>query len=181
MQGLVNFADQCALVLAVFLPAFCYCAAIGWFGFGAWGLWQQSQPHNPFRGKPWVPIFSILLSGVASAFDKILTKANASGGSSVTVGMAGDLTSYTSGTVNTTLLGNTPGDAILNITDIFALFFQCFGAWCCFLALMSWRATINGQSNRSRMGCGVQFVFGVILINPHTVMQWLVTQLSLQS
>ncbi len=179
MQGLVNFGDQVAVVLAVLLPTFCYCAALGWFLFGAWGLWQQAQPHNPFRGKPWIPYVSIILSGAAAAFDRILTKANISGGSTVTVGLAGDLTSYTAGVTAKTLLGTTPGDAIVNIVDIFALFFQCSGAMFCFLAMVAWRSTINGTSNRTRSGCGIQFVFGVILMNPRTVTAWLVSTLSI--
>ena len=33
------------------------------------------------------------------------------------------------------------------------------------LALLSWRAVINGHANRSQIGCVVQFVFGIMLIN----------------
>ena len=61
VQGLVNFAQQCALVLAVLLPSFLYCSAIGLFLFAAWGLWQQAQPQNPFRGRPWIPWLSLML------------------------------------------------------------------------------------------------------------------------
>jgi hypothetical protein len=45
----------------------------------------------------------------------------------------------------------------------------------CFFAVMAWRSVINGQSDRSQSGCGVQFVFGIMLINILTVAQWLVT------
>ena len=179
MQGLVNFADQVAIVLAILLPTFCYCAAVGWFLFGVWGIWRQAQPDNPFRGKPWIPYVSIILSGVAASFDSILTKANRSGGSTVTVGLSDNLTSYTAGTTATTLLGTTPGDAITNIVNIFALYFQCTGAMCCFLAMVAWRASINGASNRTRSGCGIQFVCGVILMNPRTVTAWLVSMFNL--
>ena len=55
MQGLVNFAQQVALVLAVLLPTFLYLSAIGLFLFAAWGLWQQAQPHNPFAAGPGFP------------------------------------------------------------------------------------------------------------------------------
>ena len=34
-----------------------------------------------------------------------------------------------------------------------------------FFALVSWRSVVNGQANRSQMGCVVQFVFGIMLIN----------------
>lgn len=179
MQGLVNLGNQVAIVLAVMLPTFCYCAALGWFLFGAWGLWQQAQPHNPFRGKPWIPYVSIILSGVAAAFDRILTMANRSGGSTMTVGLSSNLTSYTTGVTANTLLGTTPGDAIVNIIGIFALFFQCAGAMFCFLAMVAWRSSINGASNRTRSGCGIQFVFGVILMNIVTVTAWLVATLTI--
>jgi hypothetical protein len=33
---------------------------------------------------------------------------------------------------------------------------------------------INGRSKRSQGSCGVQFVFGVMLINILTITQWLV-------
>ena len=34
-----------------------------------------------------------------------------------------------------------------------------------FFALVSWRSVVNGQANRSQVGCVVQFVFGIMLIN----------------
>ena len=68
MQGLINFAQQCALILAVLLPTFLYCSAIGLFLFAGWGLWQQAQPQNPFRGRPWIPWLSLLLSGACASF-----------------------------------------------------------------------------------------------------------------
>jgi hypothetical protein len=181
MQGLVNFANQFAIILAFLLPACCYCAAIGLFMFGGWGMWLQSQPHNPFRGKPWIPYVAIVLSGACAAFDGILNKVNASAGSNVVVGVEGTLTSYSENTASTGILGNTPGDAFLNIVNIFSLFFQCFGAFCCFAAMMAWWGTVNGRSNQSRVGCAIKFAFGVILINPNTTCQWLVTTLSVQS
>ena len=94
MQGFVNFAQQCALILAVLLPTFLYASALGLFLFAVWGLWQQAQPHNPFRGKPWIPWVSLILSGACASFPAILTKVNISGGSDVTVGATADLTSY---------------------------------------------------------------------------------------
>ena len=74
MQGLVNFAQQLALIFGVLLPTFLYCSAIGLFLFAAWGLWQQAQPHNPFRGKPWVPWLALLVSGACASFPTILTE-----------------------------------------------------------------------------------------------------------
>jgi tetrahydromethanopterin S-methyltransferase subunit E len=43
-----------------------------------------------------------------------------------------------------------------------------------FFSVLSWRSVINGQSKRSQGGCGVQFVFGVMLINILTITEWLV-------
>ncbi len=173
MQGLVNFAQQVALVLAVLLPTFLYCSAIGLFLFAAWGLWQQSQPHNPFRGRPWIPWLSLVLSGACASFPAILNKVNISGGSSVTTSVVAGLTSY-SAPDTTNILGATPGDTVLNIVQAFEGFFQVFGAMTCFFAMMAWRASVSGRSNRQWGGCGVQFVFGAMLMNVYTVSQWLV-------
>jgi hypothetical protein len=173
VQGLVNFAQQCALIIAVLLPTFLYCSAIGLFLFAAWGLWQQSQPQNPFRGKPWIPWLALLVSGACSSFPTILNKVNISGGSSVTTTVVAGLSSYT--TPDTTnILGDTPGDTVLNIVQAFQGFFQAFGAMTCFLAMLAWRASVSGRSNRPWSGCGVQFVFGVLLMNIYTISQWLV-------
>ena len=174
MQGLVNFAQQCALIFAVLLPTFLYCSALGLFLFAAWGLWQQAQPHNPFRGKPWIPWVSLLLSGACASFPAILNKVNISGGSTVAMNVGSDLTSYTSTIDTSSILGATPGDTVLNIVQAFQGFFQVFGATCCFFAMMAWWAVMSGRNNRSWGGCGVQFVFGAMLMNIYTISQWLV-------
>ena len=82
MQGLVDFASQIGEVFAVLLPTFAYLTALGCFLFAAWGFWMQGQPHNPFRGRPWIPFVSLILAGAFASFDKILSMALASGGSS---------------------------------------------------------------------------------------------------
>ena len=134
MQGFVNFAQQCALILAVLLPTFLYLSSLGLFLFAVWGLWQQAQPHNPFRGKPWIPWISLILSGAFASFPAILTKVNISGGSGVSVGVTADLTSYTGSGSTGDILGATPGDTVLNVVQVFQGFFQVFGASCCFFA-----------------------------------------------
>jgi hypothetical protein len=178
MQGLVNLSDQLALIMAVTLPAFCYLAAIGSFLFAAWGFWQQAQPHNPFRGKPWIPVLSLVLAGFFATFDKLLTRANRSAGSDVTVGLGSDLTSYTSPANASSLMGNSPADAVNNTVAVFSLFFACFGAWCAFAALSSWRLSMIGANKRTWQGCGVQFALGVCLINIQTITAWVVSQFS---
>ena len=60
VQGLVNFASDVAYGLATFLPAFCYLAAIALFLFAGWGFLQQARPDNPFRGRPWIPVLSLV-------------------------------------------------------------------------------------------------------------------------
>ena len=173
MQGLVNFAQQLQLIMAVLLPTFLYCSAIGLFLFAAWGLWQQAQPHNPFRGKPWIPWVSLLISGACASFPTILNKVNISGGSSVRASVVAGLTSYAA--INTSnVLGATPGATVLNIVSAFQGFFQVFGAMTCFFAMMAWRAAVSGRSDREWSGCGVQFVFGVLLMNIFTITAWLV-------
>ena len=109
MQGLVDFASQIGEVFAVLLPTFAYLAALGCFLFAAWGFWMQAQPHNPFRGRPWIPFVSLVLAGAFASFDKILSMALASGGSSLSASIT-SLSSYSPPSVSDTssLMGSTP-------------------------------------------------------------------------
>lgn len=173
MQGLVDLASQLGYAMAVLLPSFCYAAALGTFLFGGWGLWMQSRPDNPFRGRPWVPWVSLVLCGAFASFDQILTLANGSAGTGLQVSVSA-LTSYTPPAVNGGVLGASPADGIVNVVKLFQAFFQAFGAMACFFAVYSWRGVINGGNTRSQGGCAVQFVFGIMLINILTISQWLV-------
>ena len=165
MQGLVDFASQVGEAFAILVPTFCYLAALACFLFAAWGFWVQGQPHNPFHGRPWIPFLSLVLSGAFASFDKILTMALASAGSSVTASISA-LSSYSAPTVDSsTLMGSTPSATLVNVVTLFQGFFQSFGAMVAFFALLSWRAVVNGRANRSQMGCVVQFSFGIMLIN----------------
>jgi hypothetical protein len=173
MQGLVNFAGDVGNGMAILLPTFCYLMSLFCFIFSAWGFWLQASPGNPFAGRPWIPLISLLLSGAFASFTRVLTMANASAGTNLTVSL-NPLTSYTPPTVPTTL-GATPGDTMVNVVTLFQLFFQSFGAMACFFALVRWRAVINGQNNSSQSACLVQFTFGIMLINVLTIAQWLQT------
>ena len=173
MQGLVVFANQVGLIFAVLLPTFCYAAAIALFLSAAWGFWRQAQPDNPFRGRPWLPGAALLLCGAFASFDKILTKANVTGGSSVSVSFATSLSSYGTPSTGGSLLGVGPYDTVVNVVQVFQGFFQSFGAMVCFVAVIAWWSVLKGCSNRSQPDCGVQFIFGILLINVLTVAQWL--------
>ncbi len=177
MQGLVNFASQAGLIFAVLLHPACYLGALGLFLYAGWGFWRQAQPDNPYRGRPWVPSVSLLTCGVLASFDRFLTKANVSAGSTVVVRMS-DAVSYTPTAATATVLGANPGETIVNTVDLFALFFQSFGAMACLVAVFTWEASINGRSNRSRSACGVQFAFGIALINIQTLARWIVATLT---
>jgi len=166
MQGLVDFASQIGEALATLIPTFAYLAALWCFLFAAWGFWMQSQPGNPFEGRPWIPVLSLVLSGAFASFDKVLNMALATAGSGVTASISA-LSSYAppSAPDASTLLGTTPSATLVNVVTLFQAFFQSFGAMVVFFALLSWRSVVSGQANRSQMGCAVQFVFGVMLIN----------------
>ena len=171
MQGLVNFAGDIGNAIAIFIPTICYLMALFCFLFAAWGFWMQSDPTNPFHGRPWIPLVSLILSGAFASFDHVLTMANASAGTHLTVSV-GALTSYSPPAVNN-VLGNAPADAIVNVVTLFSAFFQSFGALACLFAVIAWRGIVNGQNNRTQGGCVVQFVFGVMLMNIVTVTTWL--------
>jgi len=173
MQGLVNFASQVGLIFAVLLQPACYLGALALFISAGWGFWRQAQPDNPYRGRPWVPAVSLVLCGVLASFDKLLTKANVSAGSTVVVRMS-DAVSYTPTAPAGTLLGANAGEASVNAGELFRLFFQAFGAMACLVAVLAWHASVTGCSNRSKAAAGVQFAFGVALINIQTISRWLV-------
>jgi hypothetical protein len=127
---------------------------------------MQSQPQNPFHGRPWIPFLSLIMSGAFASFDKVLNMALATAGSSVTASIS-SLSSYAAPAAadGSALMGATPSATLVNIVTLFQAFFQSFGALIVFFALLSWRSVVNGQANRSQMGCVVQFVFGIMLIN----------------
>jgi len=166
MQGLVDFANQIGEVFGVLVPTSCYLAALFCFLFAVWGFWMQSHPQNPFFGRPWIPFVSLVLCGVFASFDKFLNMALATAGSSVTASVT-SLSSYSPPSVPnaSAMLGATPSATLVNIVTVFQAFFQSFGAMVVFFAIVHWRSVINGQANRSQMGCFVQAVFGVMLIN----------------
>ena len=107
-----------------------------------------------------------MLSGAFASFDKILNMALATAGSGVTASIS-SLSSYSPPTVPTgaALMGASPSATLVNVVALFQAFFQSFGALVVFFALVSWRSVVNGQANRSQVGCVVQFVFGIMLIN----------------
>lgn len=169
MQGLVNFESALADGIAVMLPAFCYLAACMCFLNGAWGLRTLAAgatAANP-NPRPWVPILSIVLSGLFATFPEFLNKANVSLGT----GLVASLTTYAPATapVAGTIVGATPFDTMLNVVGAFRHFFQMFGAACVFFAVLRWRAIVSGRVDGSTLGCGVQVLFGVLLINIVTV------------
>jgi hypothetical protein len=63
------------------------------------------------------------------------------------------------------LMGASPSATLVNVVTLFSAFFQSFGALVVFFAIVSWRSVVNGQANRSQMGCFVRAVFGIMLIN----------------
>lgn len=171
MQGLVNFATAIADGIAVLLPTFCYLAACMCFMYFVWTLWKWSEPHSRYHHhrleRPWAPFISLVLSGVFASFPAFLTMANVSAGTNLVVG----LTSYAPTTPPNAggVLGSSPNATIINVVSLFQYFFEAFGAATVFWAILRWRGIINGRLNGSSTACGVQFVFGVLLINIMTV------------
>jgi len=127
-------------------------------------------PFRPSQRTPWRQScrdpLSLVLCGAFASFDKVLNMALASAESSVTASIT-SLSSYSPPTVPdaSTLMGPSPSATLVNVVTLFQAFFQSFGAMVVLFALVSWRSVVNGQANRSQMGCVVQFVFGIMLIN----------------
>ena len=173
MQGLVNLVTQIAAALGILFSPACYLGAIWCFIHSGWAFKRQSEPDNPYRGRPWVPWVSLLMCGVLASFDVFLTKVNVSLGSDVHVGLS-NLTSYTPVDAPADWLGAGPGETIMNVVVLFKSFFQTFGAMAALTAAFAFRSTLIGQTNRSRLGCGIQFLFGMALINVVLISAWLV-------
>ena len=172
MQGLVTLAQQFGQFLSALLPTFCYIAAICLFMTAGWGFWTLAQPGNSLRHRPWVPWVALVLCGVFASFDKILSKANVSAGTGVTVAFGGAL-SYTPASTSN-LLGSGPGATVVNVVILFQQVFQSFGAMFCFIAVLTYWMIVCGRSQRGYFGCGVQFVFGVALVNILTITKGLI-------
>ncbi len=172
MDGLVAFASQLGYMAAVLLPVFCYLGAMALFINSAWGFWMLAHPNNPNRSRPWSPVLSLLLCGVLASFPKILTRANVTGGSTVVVDLSP--LGYVPPPAGSTVLGADPSATVVNVVKLFELFFQAFGALAALFAVLAWRATVVGRSNRSQGSALVQFVFGVMLINVVTISEWIV-------
>nr|WP_243429857.1 hypothetical protein [Acetobacter sacchari] len=171
---MVNFLNDLAVGGSWFLPTACYIAASYCFITGAWGIWQQRQPQNPYVDRPWVPYASIVLAGVFAAFDRILTKSAHSANLDVQVSLnSASPTGYTGGV--SPISGTGPHDAIIEVVKDFAMFFETFGAWVAFFAVLSWQGAMTGKNNRSRLGCICQFTLGVILLNPVKEANWLLS------
>ncbi|KXV21467.1 MULTISPECIES: hypothetical protein [Gluconobacter] len=174
MEGLVALVNEIATGMGWLLPTACYGAAISCLIFSIWGIYQYYHPTlQAMQDRPWLPYLSLVLCGVFASFNVILTKSTASAGTDVQVSLADTATSYS--TAGSLLSGTGPKDAILTIVTDFALFFQMFGAWTCFFAVLTWFAIQRGRSNRDRLGCGVQYVFGVMLLNPVKDATWILS------
>jgi hypothetical protein len=179
VQGLVNLATTIADGISVLLPAFCYLAACGSFLFAAWAFrnyaYYPDHRHH-FHARPWIPWVSLVLCGVFATFPGFLTMANVTEGSGLVIG----LTTYSPTTppVASNPLGATPGATVVNVVTLFQYFFQAFGAAVVFWAIVTWRAIINARSNGSQTACGVQIIFGVLLINIISVANGIVSLLT---
>ena len=174
MEGLVNLVHEIAVGMGWLLPTACYAAAVSCLIFSLIGIYQYYHPTiQALQDKPWLPYLSLVLCGVFASFNVILTKSTASAGTDVQVTLGDAATSYS--TADSLITGTGPKDAILAIVKDFALFFQMFGAWTCFFAVLTWFAIQRGRSNRERLGCGIQYVFGVMLLNPVKDATWILS------
>ena len=171
MQGLVNFATAIGDAIVGSLPAACYLMACSSFFYFAWTLWTWSSPHAQSHHlrhtKPWLPFVSLALAGVFATFPAWLTRFNVTMGTSVVAG----LTDYSSSTpmTATAITGATPADTLLAVITLFQYFFQAFGAGCVLWAIIRFRGISLGQIQGSPLSCGIQLLFGAMLINILTV------------
>lgn len=176
MDGLTNLANQAAMAIAIFLPVFFYWSSLGCFIYALWGFHRQSSPENPFRGKPWIPLVSLIMSGVFASFLTFINLTDISVGSSVIFEKVGSLTSYTQPSNSSTdLLGDNAGETIINVVKTFRLFFQAAGLLFAFCGVVAACHVNRGTINRRYSSCAVQFITGIMLINCVQISQWLVS------
>ncbi|GBQ27963.1 hypothetical protein AA0472_2553 [Acetobacter estunensis NRIC 0472] len=175
MEGLVNLTNDLAQAGGWLLPTLCYFAAMSSFIGALWGFYRYATPDlNPNRTRPWVPWVLMVMTGVFISFNVILSKSLVSAGSDIRTTLSDQATSYDS-TAGDLLSGTGPKDAIIVIVQDFAAFFQIFGAFACFFAVVTWVGVVKGRSQRGFLSCAIQYVFGVILMNPVQEANWLLS------
>ena len=175
MEGLVNLSNDLAEAGAWLLPTFCYFAAMSCFIGSLWGFYRFATPElNPNRSRPWVPFVLMVMTGVFISFNVVLNKSLVSAQSGISISLSDQATSYDSSSGDL-LSGNGPKDAILTIVADFKAFFQVFGAFACFFAVLTWVSIVKGRSQRGFLSCVVQYVFGIILMNPVKEATWLLS------
>ena len=103
------------------------------------------------------------------SFDKILSMALASRGSSLSASITSLSSYFAAERVRHVVPDGIDAERQLvnvGVVPPFQGFFPEFPGRCApSLRLSRWRAVINGHANPSQMGCVVQFVFGIVLIN----------------
>ena len=110
---------------------------------------------------------SLILCGVFASFPNVLTIANVSAGTDLTI----RLTQYAATTPPDAgkVLGATPDAAVINVITLFQYFFQAFGAACVAWAIVRFRGIVDAHVQGSPTSCLVQFVFGICCINIVTI------------
>jgi hypothetical protein len=169
MQGFVNFAFDIGNVLSIVIPLCCYLFGVSMFLFAGYGAWHCTKPGSYWeRHKPLIAL-ELLTGSVLVSFDQFLNFANGTFGGNVTTSVAAGATSYTPPTINaTSLIGTTPEQTITTLITDFSYFFIAYGAFICFLAVMSLRAVGQGRRNHGISLPLIMLVFGVALMNIQT-------------
>ena len=167
MQGLVDFASQIGEVFAVLLPTFCLSRGAGVLPVRSLGFWMQTPAT---QSVPRPSMDTVRVAGAGGRVRELRQGADhgARLGRIESFGLDQRLCRAIrrrACLTTSSLMGSTPSATLVNVVTLFQAFFQSFGAMCAFFALLSWRRVINGHANRSQMGCVVQFVFGIMLIN----------------
>ena len=170
MQGFVNFAFDVGNVLSTLIPLFCYIFGVSMFLAAGYGAWNCTKPGNYWeRHKPLIAL-GLLIGSILVSFDQFLNFSNGTFGGDVSTSVAAGATSYTPPTVNAAdLIGSTPEQTITNLITDFSYFFTAYGAFICYIAVMSLRAVGQGRRNHGISLPLIMLVFGISLMNIQTL------------
>lgn len=166
MQGFVNFATDIANVLSLLIPFICFIVGLSCFLLAGYGAWQMMKPGTVWSGKKYLPPLLMLFGSVLLSFNRFLNFSNNSFGGGTQTSIQTGFTPFTAPQIGTSgLVGSTPEQTFQNIVVTFSSFFIAYGAFNVLLAWLGAKGVAEGKRRHGYSLPGIQFVFGIALMN----------------
>ena len=170
MQVFVNFADDIATAISFLIPAICYICGASFMIAAGWGFMQLSKGGGLIAARPWIPFVALTVGAALLSYDRMLNLGEGTMGSSQTAALSDSLTAYTPPTVNPgSLVGNSPGQTVLNVINVFLYFFVSYGALIVLFGIFGLKHIAEGRRRHGPSLALVQIVFGFMVMNIDTL------------